>query len=81
VPRCSENEEVYLFAVPSTPERGLKGRVPCGSTPKAYCYASTGENYFLEFELENAVPEALLERGMNCASEGVLRPGVCERES
>ncbi|RMD51642.1 hypothetical protein D6827_01810 [Candidatus Parcubacteria bacterium] len=74
---CSNRDDVYLNVVPSTPAGGLKEQVACGGYQNVYCYFSSGENYQIEFELENSNPLLGLGKGVNCATPTELVAGSC----
>lgn len=67
----------YLEIVPSPPAKGLKERVSCAGVENAYCYASDGTTYTLEFELENGNRILELSKGANCATEEDIASGAC----
>ena len=80
-PSCSSDTEGLLMRrVPSTIANGLKGLVACGDTSKAYCYEQKeeGNNYTIEFEIENDWPLSGLKEGVNCASSEGIRLGSCQ---
>lgn len=70
-------ENAYLDIVPNMPTTGLSASSSCGGVDNAYCYASDGTSYRLQFALENANPLLGLSKGVNCASETALKPGAC----
>lgn len=70
-------ETVYLDAVASTPRQGLKKLTSCGSETNAYCYLGTNGEYRIQFELENNNPLLGLVKGVNCATEFGIEPGLC----
>ena len=70
----------FLNVVSPTDPKGLKGLSACGDPAhSAFCYsqASTGASYVIELELENAVPEAGLQKGVVCAAPDGIGP--CNR--
>ncbi len=78
---CSSETSTFMRFVPRVYETGLKGLVVCGDpSRKAFCYSVLGEGgaYGIEFELENALPAAGLQRGVNCASPGKMAAGPCQ---
>lgn len=79
-PDCSTETSVIIRSVPSVYETGLPGKVTCGNPArKAFCYSvlNQGEAYAIQFELENALPGAGLQKGVNCAIPGKMAAGVC----
>ncbi len=78
MPVCKSDEEsVYLKKMPVTPSTGLKDLVLCGAVTNTYCYQASEIAYRISFELENANPEAGLQKGINCASESGGESGEC----
>lgn len=78
---CSAETTTLMRFVPRAYESGLKGNVVCGNpSRKAFCYSLFGEGsaYGIEFELENALPAAGLQKGINCASPGKMSAGACQ---
>ena len=78
---CSAETETLMRMVPRAYESGLKGLVVCGNPARnAFCYSALSESaaYGIEFELENALPEARLQKGVNCASPGKMAAGTCQ---
>lgn len=76
--RCTlAGDTAYLRLVPTPPAAGLRGQSSCGGLRDAYCYASNGESYRLQFELERANQLLGLAKGANCATESALTPGLC----
>ncbi len=73
---------VIMRAVPAGLSSGLDGLMTCGGVANAYCYLSTkeGEGYVVQFELENAVPLAKLQQGLNCAMPDGMEAGACQVE-
>lgn len=74
---ASDARALYLEVVPAPPTSGLKGESSCSGEENAYCYASDGANYRIQFELEK--PNALLGlvKGANCATETGVVAGAC----
>jgi hypothetical protein len=69
-----------LNVVSPTDPKGLKGLAACGDPAHAaFCYsqALTGSTYVIVLELENAVPEAGLQKGVVCAAPDGI--GRCDR--
>ena len=68
-----------MRAVPATVPGGINGQSSCGGAANAYCYTqfSEGQTYAVSFELENAIPEAALAKGLNCATPDGMNPGAC----
>lgn len=80
-PSCSSDTEGLLMRrVPATITSGLKSLVTCGDTSKAYCYQQQeeGNNYTIEFEIENDWPLSGLKEGVNCAHAEGIRSGSCK---
>jgi len=78
---CTGHDSVFLRIIPASIPNGLKGRVACGTPPRnAACYTATLEQsaYKIEFELENALPQVGLIKGVNCASPEGMEGGACE---
>ncbi len=77
---CSTETATIIRSVPRTYESGLPGKVTCGNPArKAFCYSalSEGDAYAIQFELENGLPGAGLQKGVNCAIPGKMAAGVC----
>lgn len=77
---CSSENAVFLRIVPRTYSDGLKGLVTCGEpVRKAFCYTQLGEGeqYGIQFELENALPSVGLQKGVNCANPEGMVAGAC----
>lgn len=77
---CTGEAATLMRYVPRVYETGLKGSVVCGNPArKAFCYSviNEGNAYGIEFELENALPAAKLQKGKNCASPGQMIAGPC----
>jgi type II secretory pathway pseudopilin PulG len=78
---CSTETATIIRIVPRTYEAGLPGKVACGTPArKAFCYSALnqGDAYAIQFELENSLPGAGLQKGINCAVPGKMAAGVCE---
>ncbi|OGL62365.1 hypothetical protein A3E97_02925 [Candidatus Uhrbacteria bacterium RIFCSPHIGHO2_12_FULL_47_12] len=78
---CSTETATIIRVVPRTYESGLPGKVTCGNPArKAFCYSllSEGNAYAIQFELENALPGAGLQKGVNCAVPGKMAAGACQ---
>lgn len=78
---CSVETAIIMRSVPRVYESGLPGKVACGNPArKAFCYTrlSDGDAYAIPFELENALPGAGLQKGVNCASPGKMSAGACQ---
>jgi prepilin-type N-terminal cleavage/methylation domain-containing protein len=71
---------VIMRSVPAGIANGLKNLSNCGGVSNAYCYlaVSEGEEYVIQFELENAVPLAKLAEGLNCATPNGVSAGACQ---
>jgi prepilin-type N-terminal cleavage/methylation domain-containing protein len=70
----------FLNVVSASDPAGLKGLATCGDPAHAaFCYSqsSNGAGYVIDFELENAVPEAGLGKGVVCATKDGI--GRCDR--
>ena len=77
---CSSDATTFLRTVSSTINTGLKGLVACGSPLRnAFCYSQLqgGNAYAIQFELENALPQAGLAKGINCATPNGMSAGAC----
>lgn len=77
---CSADDSVFLRYVPATYVSGLDGLVTCGEPARnAFCYTQRdeGDGYVILFELENGLPAANLQRGVNCAVPDGMKAGVC----
>lgn len=77
---CTGDADVFLRIMRGTPDTGLKGLSVCGSPARdAFCYLQQegGNAYAIQFELENALPEAGLGKGLNCATPDGMEAGVC----
>ena len=77
---CSGDATIFLRAVHPTTNTGLNGLVACGTPLRnAFCYSQlqTGATYAIQFELENALPEAGLAKGTDCATPSGMTAGVC----
>lgn len=70
-------DDAYLDRVPEPPSQGLKGKSSCGGVDNAYCYASDGESYRLQFELEGGYAALDLRKGANCVTESDIMAGAC----
>ncbi len=78
---CSGDADVFLRIVRGTLDTGLKGLVACGTPLRnAFCYTQLkgGDAYAIQFELENALPEAGLAKGINCAAPDGMKAGACQ---
>ncbi len=77
---CSSESATIIRIVPRVYESGLPGKVTCGNPArKAFCYSlkNEGDAYAIQFELENALPGAGLQKGVNCAVPGKMAAGLC----
>lgn len=77
---CSAESAVFLRYVPETFPDGLSGIVTCGEPARnALCYTqlNEGDAYVIHFELENALPTAGLQEGVNCATPDGMEAGIC----
>ncbi len=77
---CSGDADVFQRVVRGTLDIGLRGLNACGNPPRnAFCYTALlgGDTYALQFELENALPEVGLVRGVNCATPEGMAGGPC----
>lgn len=70
-------DDAYLDIVPVPPQQGLRGMSSCGGVDNAYCYASNGETYTLQFELEAKNSVIGLRKGANCVTESDIGAGAC----
>jgi hypothetical protein len=68
----------YIEFVPAPPLAGLSGKSSCGGVKNAYCYATDGSTYRVQFELESANPLLGLRKGANCGTESGFKPGACQ---
>jgi prepilin-type N-terminal cleavage/methylation domain-containing protein len=77
---CSSEEMILLRIVTPTFAKGLDGAVVCGTpTRNAFCYSSLleGNEYKIEFELENGLAQVGLQKGVNCANANGMKAGRC----
>jgi len=77
---CSAEVATIIRIVPRTYEGGLGGKVTCGNPARnAFCYSQkqNGELYGIQFELENGLSTAGLQKGVNCAIPGKMQAGAC----
>ena len=77
---CIGEEAVILRTVMSTVNAGLDEKVQCGTPLRnAFCYGpvENGQNYQIEFELENSWAQAGLIKGINCAQADGIEAGPC----
>ena len=77
---CSTESAVFLQVAPATYEDGLKGVVTCGEPKRnAFCYSQfkEGEQYGIQFEIENALTSVGLQKGVNCVSPIGMKAGPC----
>lgn len=79
VSSCSGTEQIFMKRIPANISTGIEGLVRCADVPRAYCYhqVKEGEEYFIEFELENPWPLSGLQKGVNCAYSEGMRAGTC----
>ncbi|MFH1253465.1 MAG: hypothetical protein V1664_04005 [Candidatus Uhrbacteria bacterium] len=70
---------VLAKAIPVALGTGLDGLATCGGAANAFCYsaANQGAAYGIIFELENAIPLAKLQKGLNCATPEGMKPEAC----
>lgn len=79
VASCGSDHPSFLIL--GTYEPGLKGLATCGTPERnAFCYAQAAEgvSYGIQFELERALPEAGLQKGVNCATPETMSAGACK---
>lgn len=76
---CAEGDTqtAYVEFVPAPPVKGLKGRSSCSGAKDAYCYASNGASFAVQFELENGNNLLKLQKGLNCATLQGFKAGAC----
>ncbi len=77
---CTGEKDIFLRVVRGTVDIGLKGLNACGTPARnAFCYTQRkgGDDYAIQFELENALPETGLVKGVNCATPQGMVGGVC----
>ncbi len=74
----SEQEKVYAQYIAGTPTKGLKKKSSCGGIVNAYCYASDGEDYRIQFELESVNRALGVQKGVNCLTPSGFSAGECE---
>jgi len=77
---CSGDRDVFLRIIRGTTGAGLKGLVACGTPLRnAFCYTQRkgGDSYAIQFELENALPEVGIVKGVNCATPDGMAGGAC----
>jgi prepilin-type N-terminal cleavage/methylation domain-containing protein len=78
---CSMEDIVFMRTVTPSLSKGLDGVVSCGNPARqASCYTQTleGAGYMIEFELENNLRSAGLQKGLNCASPNGMEAGICK---
>lgn len=78
---CSTESATIMRLVPRVYESGLPGLVTCGNPArKAFCYTllNEGDAYAIQFELENGLSGAGLQKGVNCAVPGKMAAGRCQ---
>ncbi|MFC1788188.1 type II secretion system protein [Patescibacteria group bacterium] len=78
---CTGESVVFMRIVTGTFTSGLDGLVACGTPQRsAFCYSQVSDrsNYMIEFELENALPQAGLVAGVNCATPNGIEGGQCQ---
>jgi general secretion pathway protein G len=78
---CTGDQAIFLRVVSATIDKGLHGQALCGDPARnAFCYTQTleGTGYKIEFELENALVQARLVKGINCATPDGISGGECE---
>lgn len=78
---CSGETATIMRSVPRLYESGLSGKVTCGNPArKAFCYSLIAQEdvYAIQFELENNLPGAKLQKGVNCAVPGKMIAGACQ---
>ncbi|MFA5946683.1 MAG: hypothetical protein WC813_01525 [Patescibacteria group bacterium] len=68
----------YIEFIPSPTATGLAGKSSCAGLKNAYCYATDGTTYRVQFELEAANKLIGLVKGANCATESGFKPGACQ---
>ena len=77
---CSAEKVTIMRTVPRMYEDGLHGLAACGSPARnAFCYSvgTQGASYGIQFELENPLAGAGLQKGINCAVPGKMSAGAC----
>ena len=76
---CAEGDTqtAYIEFVPAPPSKGLKGDSSCGGVKDAYCYASNGPSFAIQFELESGNNLIDLSKGANCVTENGFKAGAC----
>lgn len=67
----------YVEFVPAPPTAGLKERSSCAGVQNAYCYASDGAAFAIQFELEKTNNLLGLKKGLNCAVPAGFKAGSC----
>ena len=78
---CSSDSTVFLRVVIGTYQDGLNDHVLCGEPLRnALCYTTIreGEDYRIEFELENGLNQVGLIKGPNCALPTGMEAGRCQ---
>lgn len=81
---CSNDKAIIMSRVPRTFEDSLEGIVNCGQpTRPAFCFTQLkeGDGYVVHFELENGLPAAGLQQGVNCATQDGMEAGTCVEKS
>ncbi len=77
---CTGEQDIYLRVVRGTVDIGLQGLNACGTPARnAFCYTQRrgGDDYVIQFELENALSETGLVKGLNCATPQGMIGGAC----
>jgi hypothetical protein len=68
----------FIEFIPSPSGSGLSGKSSCSGIKNAYCYATDGTTYRVQFELESANRLIGLSKGVNCATESGFKAGACQ---
>ncbi len=68
----------YIEYIPAATGAGLSGKSSCGALKNAYCFATDGSTYRIQFELEASNKLLGLVKGANCATESGFKPGACQ---
>ena len=78
---CSGDERVLLRVVIGAIDTGLDGAAVCGTPARnAFCYDAKqdGASYGIQFEMENALSQVGLAKGVNCATPEGMKAGKCQ---
>jgi len=75
----STTDGILSRVVPSALGTGLNGLSACGGAANAFCYLAIkdGTSYVIQFELENSISTAELQKGLNCAMPEGMKAGAC----